>query len=187
MEGVPWIKGDSVVSGATRRWHNTEFTRIYQTRFGYPDGNCWAASVASVTGLLLEDIDEAAGSAADWPASWDRMRRFLASRGWLIVYFPLSDDWHSPFDNRMIGFPFLYLLSGTSASGLSHVVVAHSGQVVHNPNRDPEARLVSISGVELLVPITGCELPFGEPPTIEEMEKVMRERQRRRSIPLGVE
>lgn len=187
-EGGPWMGGEwSVSDEARRRWHNQVLTRVYQTRFGYPNGNCYAAAVASITGLPLEEIDEACGNAAGWPEGWDVMRRFLSRHGWYVIYFSFSSDLHEPYDNRVIGFPFNYLLSGTSASGLGHVVVAYSGRVVHNTNPDPEARLVSVSGVEMVLPMTGCELPFGESQTNEQMAEVMRERRRRRSIPLNAD
>jgi hypothetical protein len=105
---------------------------VDQTVFGAPHGNCFAAAVASITGIPLADFP----SLADLP-DWLRVaREFVYSRGWKLIYVPNGCE---PFEP-----PGFHVGSGLSPRGLDHAVVHLDGKMVHDPHpsREGVARVV---------------------------------------------
>lgn len=140
---------------------------IYQTRDGWPNGNCWAASAATITGIPLEKIDAAIGPALGWGDRYEEVRAFFAAEGWWMIYIPF-DHW-SRFPAAM-GFDFPYILAGTNGGGLGHAVVAQGGEVIHNPNRRPGSDLLSVDGAYLFLRAVPVDLPVSEGPSEDDMD-----------------
>lgn len=144
---------------------------VMQDRFGYPAGNCWEAAIASVLEIPLEEVPDGRRDGGD-RLDWYAMSRWLAeTHGFALLWmdFPRLCGGHAAPRGS-----FHYILDGVAKNGLYHSVVARSGRVVHNPNPNPEATLVSVTGAELFFPIeTGVgELPTGEAPSHEEMAEI---------------
>lgn len=142
---------------------------VMQTRFGYPHGNCWEACLASLLGVPIEKIPD--GRPDGERATYRELSDFLMERRQAIVGLSFLGTGQVAAPPR-----HYYMLSGTTESGLGHAVIALDGVIVHNPNPDPEARLVSISGAEWLVAASPDNVPYleiAEMPTDEEMEAVM--------------
>lgn len=128
---------------------------VFQTRFGRPLGNCWAAAIASVLEVPLEAVDWAAGMAAeeveppgatDVSPEWLRRRdeRLEALGYWLCIFTPVAWPAFIPAGAH-------YLALGQTASGVGHVCVHLDGQLVHNPNHNPATELVAIEYLGVLV------------------------------------
>ena len=97
--------------------------KIYQTRFGDPDGNCLAACVATITGLPLEDFPPLKSEA--WLFHWNA---WLRERGWTM------DWWRVGQGEVPAGFS---VCSGTSPRGdFHHSVVYLDGKHFHDPHPD---------------------------------------------------
>ena len=61
---------------------------VDQTRFGYPKSNCFAACVASLLEISIEDVPDL----GDWNGDWTRpLNRWLAGRGLGYVEFDTSE------------------------------------------------------------------------------------------------
>jgi hypothetical protein len=96
-------------------------TPVFQTRFG-KDGNCWAACLASIFDVTLEEVDHCACNHADW---FEQTRKWLAARGLFdlqVQFYELEGRKHFPFVAPPDG--TLCVLSGKTTRGLFHVVVA---------------------------------------------------------------
>lgn len=142
----------------------------YQTRRGYPNGNCWEACVATVTGIPLEEVPDGRPSAGR--ADWTEVHRWLAGRGWSLTWWTLYPD-----ETRLPRQPCI--LGGTSRAGYGHAVVAVNGEVVHNPNTREDAELVTVNMYELITPMGGAPrgrdgtlLPYADSPSNEEMARL---------------
>ncbi len=126
---------------------------VFQTRFGRPVGNCWAASIASILELPLE--------AVDW--SPDMTAEEIEPAGGTDV----SDEWLRRRDRRIEALGFFMsrltydatltypagvhaLVLGQNANGVGHVCVWRDGAIVHDPNPGG-AGLATIEEITFLV------------------------------------
>jgi hypothetical protein len=101
---------------------------VDQTSFGEPDGNCYAACIASILELPVEAVPILCKE-PDWR---ERTRDFLAGFGLdvLILQFPADPgDWAWMPD-------CYHIMAGTSDRGLRHAVVGRAGRMVHDPHPD---------------------------------------------------
>lgn len=96
---------------------------IYQTKFGMPDGNCFAACLASV--LELDEIPEISGTDEDW---FERVNEYLEPFGLYYFEFNYADP------SRTFNFPGYYLMIGPGPRGINHAVVGFDGKMVHDPH-----------------------------------------------------
>ena len=102
---------------------------VDQTRFGYPNGNCFAACVASILELSIDEVwdagefDEKMNNNVDFWLGW---QRWLATRGFGLVHI-LDGAWFLP----PVGYG---VANGISDRGLRHSVVTRDGVMVHDPN-----------------------------------------------------
>lgn len=95
---------------------------IDQTKFGSPDGNCFAAAIASVLEVKLEDIPD-----------FDGLHQVIGINQWL-KQFGLQFVW-VPWATHTGHAKSFMLASGVSPRGLKHsVVCSNSGDIVHDPH-----------------------------------------------------
>lgn len=95
---------------------------IDQTKFGVPEGNCFAACVASLLRLPIDAI-ELLPHDGTW---FDAFTRWLRPRGLYPIIVGYGDEWTPS------GF---YILSGQSPRGdFLHSVVAKGRSIVHDPH-----------------------------------------------------
>lgn len=110
---------------------------VFQTRFGRPLGNCWAACIASILELPLEAVDWSADMTADEieppgtddvSTEWiERRERKLAALGYWMSMFSRTPEMVFPREAH-------YLALGNLANGVGHVCVHRDGQLVHDPH-----------------------------------------------------
>lgn len=126
---------------------------VFQTRFGRPLGNCWAASIASILELPLEAVDWSPDMTADeiepppggvvsdeWIARQERKLRELG-------YWMLRNTW-AP--DLMLPVGVHYLALGITDTHVGHVCVYLEGALVHDPNPSGPG-LVKVDEVAFLV------------------------------------
>ena len=95
-------------------------TPISQSRFGDPDGNCFEACVATITGIPLDDIPHFLGD--DWYAEY---RAWLTGKGWNLIWWDAGTGAEPPG---------IAIASGPSVRGLPHSVVYRDGALAHDPH-----------------------------------------------------
>lgn len=105
-------------------------TPVYQTIFTPPHGNCLQACVASLLNLRLEDVPNfMLTPGPDW---YDGFVSYMLQHNLYPIYIDadaVTEDGRSP-----IGY---HLIQGKSPRGQhDHVVVAHEGDIVHDPHPD---------------------------------------------------
>ena len=100
--------------------------KVYQTKFGYPDGNCLAACLASIFELDIDDIPDF-GVRSDW------YKKFTQ---WCIEKLDL---WPIDIDANNCAFEpkGFYIINGESKNGdFWHSVVGKNGEIMHDPHPD---------------------------------------------------
>lgn len=98
---------------------------VYQTRFGYPDGNCHAAALASILEIDLDIIPEF-GINDDW---YDNFSRYMVSHHALQPVDFCAKSLPERFTPR--GF---YIINGFSVlRNIHHCIVGFNGKPVHDP------------------------------------------------------
>lgn len=113
---------------------------VDQTVFGFPNGNCLMACVASILECSLDELPTMDSCTHDgsW---WGILQRVLQERGLTAVYYQPVGEWcGAPFAH--IAPPGYHLVTGESPRGLvddrgnviGHVCVAKDGVVVHDPH-----------------------------------------------------
>ena len=95
---------------------------IDQTRFGEPEGNCWAACVASILEVPIETFTFETPLDHNWSRPW---HEWLAGHGLAMLWFVVGQG---------VPPPGYSILSGKSPRGIMHSVVALNGVVVHDPH-----------------------------------------------------
>jgi hypothetical protein len=96
---------------------------VYQTRFG-PDGNCFAACLASILEIDLADVPQ-------FDERWCHvLRQFLAPRGFEPDFLHLVDDLADPWTDYVI-------VAQVMPDHTLHSSVWRHGQLVHDPSPRP--------------------------------------------------
>ena len=102
-------------------------TPVFQTRFGKPHGNCFAACVVSIVGGLIESFPDLSDLAEDsFEANTERKRRiegYVRERGYDIARHV----------GGMPATPHLIAV-GEGPRGLRHACVYLDGMLAHDPS-----------------------------------------------------
>lgn len=111
---------------------------VEQTKGGPPDGNCFAACIASVLELELADVPNFVAYGADeW---WDRLQDFLRGYGLEMYDFLPADEpegWH-PNGYWLAGVDSLNLgIDPETGEPYRHCVVMHGGTLAWDPQQMP--------------------------------------------------
>ena len=100
--------------------------KVFQTKFGFPDGNCHAACIASLFEVDIDDIPSW-GNRSDW---YDKFTKWCVSN---LGVQPIDIDADTCFIEP-IGH---YIINGESKNGdFWHSVIGYGGKVVHDPHPD---------------------------------------------------
>ena len=118
---------------------------VDQTTFGSPGGNCFSACVASLLEIPIEEVPYF----MDGGAWFERFAEWLRPRGYWPLCFKSSRDGWTPAG--------LHILSGKSPRELAnpnalHSVVAHGGEIEHDPHPS-RAGILTRDDFVILVPI----------------------------------
>lgn len=118
---------------------------VMQTKFGYPDGNCLAACLASIFEIDIEDIPDF-GYDKHW---WKRFRDWMLERFKLnIVNLRVSPDLNTDWVLLPEGY---YIANGKSPRGLMHSVVCKDEDFAHDPH--PEGGWVKVESFTFFVKV----------------------------------
>lgn len=97
-------------------------------------GDCWRTVVACLLELPRDAVPHVCNGPDDGKAT-ERMRAFLAERGYAMIQIPIAGD--VPLADALAlgercagGLP--YALTGTSRTGVNHVVICEGADIVHD-------------------------------------------------------
>ena len=130
-------------------------------------GNCTEAAVASLLGLPLDAVPDFRANSLQPYLFWSAFRRFVRSQGFEPMMLPGD---HMP--------DVLYLASGRSPRGVSHMVVMREGRLIHDPHPS-RAGIERVDQVWVLLPKDPATTPRPDP--LIDAERVAAAR------PLGIE
>lgn len=102
--------------------------KVYQTKFGRGEGNCWSACLASVFERRLEEVPEF--KSEDW---WLDTQCWVEKQGYGFVEVVLNSDGEGLelFGNS------IWIASGKSPRGaFDHSVLYHKDTMIHDPYPD---------------------------------------------------
>ena len=121
---------------------------IDQTLFGFNDGNCFAASVASILELPLAEVPHTFGVN-------DQFLRWLAARG--LAATIVNAAHHVPRGYSIAAGPSLRF------AGRLHACVAFNGNVVHDPHYSREGLRLGIVDYVVIHGARGERMWFNGP------------------------
>lgn len=103
---------------------------VNQTKFGNEEGNCFAASIASILEVGLRDLPELNSySNKNW---FGDLWNYLRSHGYTYVGTIHDEERMLVYDKGVKGY---YVVCGDSPRGFSngHAVVYYKGKLAHDP------------------------------------------------------
>lgn len=113
---------------------------VMQTRLGVPNGNCFAACVASLLECPIEEVDYPMLDGPEWLPEWNER---LKHKGWMYL--------EQAFDAPLCNLPdkALVIMTGPNANGCLHSIIAehfsengrHAFRYQHDPN--PSGRFIT--------------------------------------------
>lgn len=124
---------------------------VMMTAFGWPTGNCFAASVASILEIGIDDLPLGAipakrpdESVDAWLEPWNEW--FEKTRGLRMV--AIAAWWEYEGKEQLYLFPGWAVLNckvlgappNSDGTELNHAVVSHNGQIVHDPMPNSETK-----------------------------------------------
>jgi hypothetical protein len=119
------------------------------TRIDQRPNGCWAACLATITGIPLDELEQT--FAADAGEAWfdengvnlyNDMQQRLRARGWKLFH-------------TYGAIPKGYAIAcGTSPRGLYHAVVVKDGELWHDPHPS-RGGLLKVQEYEYLMPVVG--------------------------------
>lgn len=105
---------------------------VHQDRINNKDGNCWAACIASLLEVPLEEVDLHLNWEVPQDDWWEQMNRHLIDKfDMVLVAFDAGKDWVPKGYALAIG-PSATFIDGETRT--NHVVVVFDGVLVHDPN-----------------------------------------------------
>lgn len=118
-----------------------EMKFLDQTKFGPKEGDCFAACIASLLGLDIDEVPDFGQGKKNWYRlfeEWLRCRRLAP----LTVYGK----------SAIIPKGVYYLAGGKSSRGIPHSVIYLNGEMVHDPHPDRDG-LAEVTDYLFLVPL----------------------------------
>lgn len=114
---------------------------VDQTLFGPENGNCWAACIASILELPIDEVPNFGIKKTWFPDTWN----WLLERGYASLYFGPGDARHVPY--------CYHIVSGRSPRGdWGHAVVALGEKLVHDPHPDRTFLRGAVEDAWVIVP-----------------------------------
>lgn len=104
--------------------------KVIQTKHG-EDGNCFAACIASLFDVEIDDIPFLADY-QDWEEYLNVLNSTLRNKFGVILLYGEFKDWEDYIKENYID--SYYIVSGDTNKGLEHAVIYKNGELFHNPN-----------------------------------------------------
>lgn len=113
---------------------------VDQTKFGKPEGNCFAACLASILEVDLDTIPD-----FGWDDNWrDRVDSYLAEFGFQMIDILIGLGAFKPLGYHIIN-------GGSPRGDFDHSIVGYRGEPVHDPHPEGNCILRDIDTYTLFV------------------------------------
>lgn len=108
--------------------------KVYQTRYGKNEGNCFPAAIASILELELDEVPDFCNIHSE-DSYYQEFIYWLHRLGYTAIPIATNKD---ELANSMHLKGSYLLVTGKNKDGVNHCVVYRNGEMVHNPNRKCE-------------------------------------------------
>ena len=108
---------------------------VDQTIFGKPDGNCFAACVASIMEVGLDDLPPLHQIRDEW---YKNLTEWLEGYGMSYAEFPLET---TPLPVAWGNSKQMMVFVGDGPRGVAHAVVGQGGKLLHDPHPSQDGLL----------------------------------------------
>ena len=128
---------------------------VMQTKFGYPEGNCIMACVASITGFVIESLPDLYIDAEQQGKNWWRFFvEEMMKLGYFAVRYDFGDDGPPviPMGLAIVGGSSPRKIEDEDGGAVGHVVVMDGGKLVHDPHPD-QSGIGTIDDWIVLIPV----------------------------------
>lgn len=105
--------------------------RVFQTKYGKGQGNCFQAALASLFELKLEDIPDFCNIYSTETEEWyEQFVKWLNERGFSSIPLKVDDLNRPNYKNCYL------IVTGKNKDGVNHNILYRNGKAVHNPNKN---------------------------------------------------
>jgi hypothetical protein len=130
---------------------------VYQTKFGFPDGNCFAACIASIFELpSADDVPNFCSIAEDWvkaASDWCAEKFGFAL---IALRYPPEEQYADSAAYMMdfFGHSGAYVICGVRTTrGHLHAVIYRGGKLVHDPHPEGSEIVGRVEDFTILFPL----------------------------------
>lgn len=127
--------------------------KVDQTIFDTSFGNCFAACIASIFELELDQVPFPDGNSENF---WRIYDKWFTERGFSVVNLKRGDFIPNGF--------CLGVVSSPRHPGTDHAVVIHNGKVVHDPHPSRASEMDNLDlvhSIDMIYPLDPSRLTYG--------------------------
>ena len=122
--------------------------KVYQTRYGEKEGNCFQAALASLFELELEEVPDFCNIYSIETEEWyEEFLKWLQKRGYSSVPLYFKETVEHPLRYKNC----LLLVTGKTQDEVNHCVIYKNGKSIHNPNKNCKG--IKPETIDIIFPI----------------------------------
>jgi len=142
--------------------------KLQQTKFGVPEGNCFATCLAMLLNMAIEDVPNYKEGEGEW---YQNYRKWLLPLGYDFMAVQGWDKESKPFQPKVFS-----IVSGKSPRGdFDHSVIYFGSEIYHDPHPDGTG-IETIKDCIYLLPIDTLysqELDLGKLFDVEKVKEII--------------
>ena len=121
--------------------------KVFQTRYGKGEGNCFQAALASLFELKLEDVPDFCNiyETEDSEEWYEKFVEWLRMKGYSSLPVKADDLARPNYKDCFL------LVTGKNAKGVNHCVIYLNGKITHNPNK--KCKGIKPKTIDLIFPL----------------------------------
>lgn len=119
--------------------------KVFQTRYGKGNGNCFQAAIASILELPFEEVPDFCNQYTN-QKYYDEFVKWLNTKGYSAI--PLMYETTLEYLKGCY-----YLASGINDNGIRHCVIFKDGKQIHNPNKRCQHEDIKPDMVDIIFPL----------------------------------
>jgi len=128
--------------------------KVYQTKYGRKEGNCFQAALASLFELKFDDVPDFCNIYSTETEEWyEKFVEWLNERGYSSIPLSLDDEMGL---NRPNYKNCILLVTGKNKDNVNHCVLYRNGKPIHNPNK--KCHGIKPKTVDLIFPMDAGQM-----------------------------